>query len=124
MMLATICICAIFYPFLLTLTGALLDALMDFPWTITINLMVSLMLVVTVIPFLCVTVIGTPSTEKEGKRLTDRVQAIYDRVLAKTFRHPWLTICHMPGRHRRLAAHPPHAEDTSLPLRRPRPIRR
>ncbi len=92
MMLATICICAIFYPFLLTFKGAFLDALEDFPWTITINLMVSLILAVTVIPFLCVTVIGTPSTEKEGKRLTDRVQAIYDRVLAKTFRHPWLTI--------------------------------
>ena len=92
MMLATICICAIFYPFLLTFKGAFLDALEDFPWTITINLMVSLMLAVTVIPFLCVKVIGTPSTEKEGKRLTDRVQAIYDRVLAKTFRHPWLTI--------------------------------
>ena len=92
MMLATICICAIFFPFLLTFKGAFLDALEDFPWTITINLMVSLLLAVTVIPFLCVKVIGVPSKEKEGKRLTDRVQAIYDRVLAVTFRHPWMTI--------------------------------
>ncbi len=92
MMLATICICAIFYPFLLTFKGAFLDALEDFPWTITINLMVSLLLAVTVIPFLCVTVIGVPEKKKEGKRLTDRVQAIYDRVLAVTFRHPWMTI--------------------------------
>jgi multidrug efflux pump subunit AcrB len=92
MMLATICICAIFFPFLITFKGAFLDALEDFPWTITINLMVSLLLAVTVIPFLCVKVIGVPSKEKEGKRLTDRVQAIYDRVLAVTFRHPWMTI--------------------------------
>ena len=92
MMLATICICAIFYPFLLTFKGAFLDALEDFPWTITINLMVSLLLAVTVIPFLCVTVIGVPEKKKEGKRLTDRVQTIYDRVLAVTFRHPWMTI--------------------------------
>ena len=92
MMLATICICAIFYPFLLTFKGAFLDALEDFPWTITINLMVSLLLAVTVIPFLCVTVIGVPEKKKEGKRLTDRVQTIYDRVLAVTFRHPWMTV--------------------------------
>ena len=64
MMLATICICAIFYPFLLTFKGAFLDALEDFPWTITINLMVSLLLAVTVIPFLCVKVIGNPNRTK------------------------------------------------------------
>ncbi|MCR5130503.1 MAG: efflux RND transporter permease subunit [Prevotella sp.] len=91
MMLATICICAIFYPFLLTFSGAFYDALEDFPWTITINLMTSLLLAVTVIPFLCVKIIGVPE-KKEGKRLTDRVQEIYDSVLEKTFSHPWATI--------------------------------
>ena len=44
MMLATICICAIFFPFLLTMKGVFHDCLEDFPWTITINLMVSLFL--------------------------------------------------------------------------------
>ena len=95
MMLATICICAIFYPFLLTFKGAFLDALEDFPWTITINLMVSLLLAVTVIPFFCVTVIGTPPTGETPPKendYTDRVQSLYDRVLAVTFRHPWGTI--------------------------------
>ena len=92
MMLATVCICAIFYPFLLTFRGAFLDALQDFPWTITINLMVSLVVAVAVIPFLCVKIIGVPSTKNEGKRITDRVQALYDRVLSCAFRHPWLTI--------------------------------
>ena len=91
MMLATICICAIFFPFLITFSGAFLDALEDFPWTITINLMVSLLIAVAVIPFLCVTIIKVPK-EKQGKRITDHVQAIYDRVLAFTFRHPWPVI--------------------------------
>ena len=91
MLLATICICAIFYPFLLTFRGAFLDAIVDFPWTITINLMVSLILAVAVIPFLCVKIIGVPK-QKKGKRLTDNVQDFYDRVLGWTFRHPWLTV--------------------------------
>ena len=52
MLLATICICAIFYPFLITMKGMFHDCLEDFPVTITINLMVSLFLAVTVIPFL------------------------------------------------------------------------
>ena len=92
MMLATICICAIFYPFLITFKGAFYDSLKDFPWTITVNLMVSLLLAVTVIPYLCVRIIGVPEKKPDGKRLTDRVQNVYDRVLAKTFRHPWMTI--------------------------------
>ncbi|MBP5770470.1 MAG: efflux RND transporter permease subunit [Bacteroidaceae bacterium] len=93
MMLATICICAIFYPFLITFKGAFLDALEDFPWTITINLMVSLAIAVAVIPFLCVKIIGTPKQrEQESKRLTDHVQTIYDNVLRWTFRRPYLTM--------------------------------
>ena len=91
MLLATICICAILYPFLLTFHGAFLDAIVDFPWTITINLMVSLILAIAVIPFLCVKIIGVPK-QKQGKRLTDHVQALYDRILDWTFRHPWLTV--------------------------------
>ena len=92
MALATICICALFFPFLLTFHGAFQDAIGDFPWTITINLMVSLAIAVAVIPFLCVKIIGVPDSSKQGKRLTDRVQALYDRVLAWTFRRPYLTI--------------------------------
>ncbi|MBQ9284888.1 MAG: efflux RND transporter permease subunit [Bacteroidaceae bacterium] len=91
MMLATLCICAIFFPFLITFKGAFLDALEDFPWSITISLMISLVLAIAVIPFLCVKIIGVPK-QKEGKRLTDYVQEFYDRVLAWTFRHPALTV--------------------------------
>ena len=92
MALATICICALFYPFLFTFKGAFLDAIGDFPWTITINLMISLLIAVAVIPFLCVKIIGVPDRRKQGKRLTDRVQELYDRVLAWTFRRPYWTI--------------------------------
>ena len=92
MMLATICICAIFYPFLLTFTGMFLDALQDFPWTITINLMVSLLLAVTVIPFLEVRIIKPGKVSTGGNAITKWVQRTYDRVLDWTFLHPWLTI--------------------------------
>lgn len=92
MMLATVCICAIFYPFLLTFTGMFLDALQDFPWTITINLMVSLFLAVTVIPFLEVRIIKPGKVSTGGNAITKWVQRTYDRVLDWTFQHPWLTI--------------------------------
>ena len=92
MMLATICICAIFFPFLITMRGMFLDALQDFPWTITINLMVSLILAVTIIPFLEVRIIRPGKVKTDGNAVTKGVQAVYDRVLDLTFRHPWLTI--------------------------------
>ena len=114
MLLATICICAIFYPFLITMKGMFHDCLEDFPITITINLMVSLFLAVSVIPFLEVKMIPTPSPsrgeESLGTSATDKsnqaplpsggtgggllhwVQRTYDHVLDWTFQHPWLTI--------------------------------
>ena len=80
MLLATICICAIFYPFLITMKGMFHDCLEDFPVTITINLMVSLVLAVTVIP------------STDGNKITKWVQHTYDKVLDWTFANPWLTI--------------------------------
>ena len=97
MMLATLCISVIFFPLLITMKGSFNDALRDFPWTIAINLLVSLFLAVMVIPFLEVLLIK-PETEEEKQRkkqkrnITDVVQSIYDNVLRHTFRHPWLTI--------------------------------
>ena len=92
MMLATICICAIFFPFLITMKGMFLDALVDFPWTITINLMVSLLLAVTVIPFLEVKIIKPGKVSTEGNAITKWVQNTYNHVLDWTFSHPILTI--------------------------------
>jgi multidrug efflux pump subunit AcrB len=92
MMLATFCICVIFYPLLLTMKGAGHDALEDFPVTITINLMVSLFLAVMVIPFLEVLIIKPDKVTTGGNAITRWVQHIYSKVLDMTFRHPWLTI--------------------------------
>ena len=119
MMLATLCICAIFYPFLITMKGMFHDCLVDFPITITINLMVSLLLAVTVIPFLEVLIIkpgknglsgDSGKTGQSGKpgdsgnpgdsgqpgdsrnAITHWVQNTYNHVLDWTFAHPWLTI--------------------------------
>ena len=92
MMLATICICTIFYPFLITFKGVFYDFLVAFPITITINLMVSLLLAVTIIPFLEVHIIKPGKVSTEGNAITKWVQNTYNHVLAWTFRHPWLTI--------------------------------
>jgi len=95
MMLATVCICAIFFPLLSTITGSTLDVIHDFPFTITINLMVSLAVAVALIPLLNVWLIKPKKQDdsKEKKRtLTDYVQDYYDRLLRVLFRHPWLTI--------------------------------
>ena len=92
MMLATICICAIFYPFLITFNGLFFDFLKAFPITITINLMVSLLLAVTVIPFLEVHIIKPGKVSTDGNTITRGVQNTYNKVLAWTFRNPWLTI--------------------------------
>ena len=92
MMLATVCICAIFYPFLITMKGMFLDALEDFPITITINLMVSLFLAVTVIPFLEVHIIKPGKVSTRGNAITKWVQSTYNKVLDWTFQHPWITI--------------------------------
>ncbi len=92
MLLATICICAIFYPFLITMKGVFHDCLEDFPVTITINLMVSLVLAVTVIPFLETRIIKLGQVSTDGNKITQWVQKTYDRVLDWTFAHPWMTI--------------------------------
>ena len=92
MMLATICICTIFFPFLITMKGVFHDALKDFPMTITINLMVSLFLAVTVIPFLEVRIIKPGKVSTNGNSITRWVQNTYNRVLDWTFLHPWITI--------------------------------
>jgi multidrug efflux pump subunit AcrB len=92
MLLATICICAIFFPFLITMKGMFHDCLEDFPWTITINLMVSLFLAVTVIPFLETRIIKPDKVSVNGNAITNWVQRTYNKVLDCTFTHPWLTI--------------------------------
>ncbi len=93
MLLATVCICMIFYPLLYTMTGEASDVVNIFPITITINLMVSLAIAACVIPVLNAALIRRIKPQKQGKRdITDWVQAIYDKVLAWNFSNPWKTI--------------------------------
>lgn len=93
MMLATICICAIFYPLVLTMTGEAADVIDQFPVTITINLMVSLAVAVMVIPILNAAIIRKVETRgPDRKNITDRIQEIYEVVLKWTFKHPYLTM--------------------------------
>ena len=95
MFLATICICAIFYPIVYTLTGAPGDVVQIFPLCITINLMVSLFLAVCVMPALEVRLIkkAVSGRKAKGKKnITDYVQSFYDKTLRWNFRHPWVTI--------------------------------
>ncbi len=93
MLLATICICAIFFPILFTMTGEAGDVIKFFPPTITICLMVSLIVAACIIPALNVRLITKIKEKKPGKRdITEWVQDIYEVALSWTFRHPWLTI--------------------------------
>lgn len=95
MLLATVCICAIFYPIVLTMRGEAGDVIKIFPLCMTINLMVSLVLAVCVMPILEVRLIkksGSRRKEQGKKDLTDHVQHVYEKALAWNFRHPWLTI--------------------------------
>ena len=93
MMLATICICAIFYPLVITMTGEAGDVIGLFPVTITINLMVSLAVAVVVIPILNAAIIRkAPVKKADKKNITDWVQIAYEHSLKWTFRHPWLTM--------------------------------
>ena len=93
MMLATVCICAIFFPLMYTMTGEAHDVMDLFPKTITINLMVSLAVAVAVIPVLNAALIRRIEPKKEGKKsLTDYVQSIYEVSLKWTFKHPTATM--------------------------------
>ena len=117
MALATLCLCGIFFPMLFTMEGIEADMMFWLPFTMAINLGVSLVLAVVVIPVLEYLIIkkrkvkiqkhvevSKPTsrvgnlTEEESKEtpekksLTDYVQNAYNVCLDWTFRHPWTTI--------------------------------
>ncbi len=95
MFLATTCICLIFYPILILFTGQFAEFIHFFPYTFTINLMVSLVLAVILLPILEVALIKPSAkgeTGHEKKRITEKVHDLYVRLLDWNFRHPWLTI--------------------------------
>lgn len=117
MTLATICLCAIFFPTLFTTKGMISEMCYYMPWTLTINLGISLAIAVIVLPIWEARFIKkrkitknkhvdvprptsrvgdvTEESVEENpnkKSITDYVQSWYNTVLAWTFRHPWKTI--------------------------------
>ena len=117
LLLATICICMIFYPILFTMTGMMGDFLTWFPWTITINLMVSLLLAVMVIPFLEILIIPAVHVRRDGRRsFTDRAGVDLPPRVADDLARRRLGGRVAADRH---AAQVPHGS-----LRRPGPVRR
>ena len=95
MFLATTCICLIFYPILLLFSGQFAEFIQFFPYTFTINLMVSLVLAVILVPILEVALIkpsAVKADEHGKKRITEKVHDVYIKLLEWNFRHPWLTI--------------------------------
>jgi multidrug efflux pump subunit AcrB len=95
MFLATTCICLIFYPLLILFKGQMAEFIYFFPFTFTINLMMSLILAVMVIPILEVALIrpaGKDKDEPGKKRITEKVHDVYVKLLDWSFRHAWLTV--------------------------------
>ncbi len=113
MFFATLCITVIFFPFLFVLKGLMHDFVFWLPWTIFINLMVSLVLAVVAIPIFEVWLIRKKKpagnvreseragdvadavegeTDSRKKNITDYVQEYYEKVLRWTFRNPKTTI--------------------------------
>jgi len=93
MLLATLCLCVIFYPLLFTMTGEARDAIGLFPVTMSINLLLSLAIAAVVIPLLCSVIIKKIKVKKANKRdVTDYVQDIYEKILRWCFNHSAVTI--------------------------------
>ncbi len=95
MFLATTCICLIFYPLLIIFKGQMAEFVYFFPFTFTINMMMSLILAVMVIPILEVALIKPrkKNTNKpDTKKITEKVHDVYVKLLNWNFRHPWLTV--------------------------------
>lgn len=111
LVIATISITAIFFPFLFTMEGALADFVKFFPTTIAISLFVSLILAMFLTPYLEYKLIKPEGSfpeqrrvasswwqrfhtrfEKAQSRFFDLLQNSYEWLLARCFHHPWRTI--------------------------------
>ena len=98
LIVATISICAIFFPFLFTMVGPLADFVKFFPTTISISLGISLALAMLLTPWLEQRMIKPDRRRSENvlTRVQDRffngLETGYERLLRLCFRHPWPTI--------------------------------
>ena len=99
---ATLAISITFFPFLITVTGTTHDFLLYFPWTITVTLAISLITAMLIIPPLQHLLIrkGLLQAKKErrlkGKKvrktILDYMQVGYEKLLAKAFEYPKVTM--------------------------------
>lgn len=98
---ATLAISITFFPFLLTMTGMFRDFLTDFPWALTIILMVSLIVAELLVPFLQYKFIKEPIYKEEqeavatGKKTFSFfvwLQKGYIKLITACFNRPRTTI--------------------------------
>lgn len=99
LIVATISICSIFFPFLFTMTGPLGDFVKFFPTTIAISLGISLALAMLLTPWLEYKMIKI-TDENKHKNFVARTQEkffsllenTYEKVLVHCFKHPRITL--------------------------------
>ncbi len=94
---ATLAISITFFPFLLTMTGMFRDFLTDFPWALTIILMVSLIVAELIVPFLQYKLIKDPIYKEQQEAVASGkkkfsffvwLQKGYSKLIAFCFRWP------------------------------------
>lgn len=98
---ATLAISITFFPFLLTMKGMFRDFLNDFPWALTIILMVSLIVAELLVPYLQYKLIKKPIYKLEQEAVASgkkkfsfftMMQNGYDKVITFCFNHPTATL--------------------------------
>lgn len=98
---ATLAISITFFPFLLTMTGMFRDFLTDFPWALTIILMVSLIVAELLVPFLQYKLIREPIYKQEQEAVASGkkkfsffvwIQKGYNKLITLCFNWPNMTI--------------------------------
>ena len=98
MTLATCSISGMFFPMTKIITGPLGEFVQLFPWAVFFALTASIFYAVWVIPSLATKFIRNVRTEeanwfeRQQGRFFVALQAGYQRLLARCFRHPWLTL--------------------------------
>ena len=98
---ATLAISITFFPFLLTMTGMFRDFLTDFPWALTIILMVSLIVAELLVPFLQYKLIKQPIYKQEQEAIASgkkkfsffvSLQKVYNKLITVCFNYPRTTL--------------------------------
>ena len=98
---ATLAISVTFFPFLLTITGMFRDFLNDFPWALTIILMVSLVVAELLVPFIQYKLIRKPIYKEEQEAVASGkkkfsffvvLQKGYDKLITVCFNWPKTTL--------------------------------